>query len=237
MSPSSKIFDILGRIFVWVFNREPEEFTVLRKIKYFIASGYKGRVPKSHFKIIKKYVKKGDICIDVGANRGDYTKAFLKQGAFVVAFEPSTMIRTLYEKVGHKKGVTIFGFALGRNCESIRLSEFADDGSTTATTNKGSHSVIYQHVVPCNILDDIRCTPDFIKIDTQGMDYEVLLGAEETLKRCKPIVLAEYEPDLLAERGYTISDMIKYMSGLGYRFETVKIYDVAGDILFIPEGK
>ena len=42
-------------------------------------------------------------------------------------------------------------------------------------------------------LDSLKLTvkTDFIKIDVEGMDYKVLCGAEETIKRDKPVIMIE----------------------------------------------
>jgi len=64
--------------------------------------------------------------------------------------------------------------------------------------------------VPCTKLDSfLKTRPDIIKIDTQGHEWEVLRGADETLKM-NPILLMEVHlerdieriPTLLAEYGY-----------------------------------
>ena len=40
-------------------------------------------------------------------------------------------------------------------------------------------------------LDSFQLKPDFIKIDVEGFEYQVLLGSEETIRSCRPILLVE----------------------------------------------
>lgn len=40
-------------------------------------------------------------------------------------------------------------------------------------------------------LDDFKLKPYFIKVDVQGFEMEVLQGAEETIRKYKPIFLIE----------------------------------------------
>ena len=47
-------------------------------------------------------------------------------------------------------------------------------------------------------LDDWQLSPDIIKIDTEGFEYEVLLGLGQTIARGRPFIMLEYNPDLLA---------------------------------------
>jgi FkbM family methyltransferase len=39
--------------------------------------------------------------------------------------------------------------------------------------------------------DDLNLKPEFMKIDVEGGEFDVLQGAEETLARCRPIVMTE----------------------------------------------
>ena len=40
-------------------------------------------------------------------------------------------------------------------------------------------------------LDDWELEPDFIKIDVQGLEYQVLAGGLETIRRYRPVIMAE----------------------------------------------
>jgi hypothetical protein len=40
-------------------------------------------------------------------------------------------------------------------------------------------------------LDDCRLETDFLKIDVQGLEYQVLAGGIQTIRRCRPVVIAE----------------------------------------------
>ena len=46
-------------------------------------------------------------------------------------------------------------------------------------------------------LDDWELAPDIIKVDTEGFEYEVLLGLGRTIARHRPFIMLEYNPDLL----------------------------------------
>ena len=50
----------------------------------------------------------------------------------------------------------------------------------------------------------------FIKIDIEGMEYEALLGARETIRRLKPLLYLEYHG------GETCADLYKLLDNLGY---------------------
>ena len=57
---------------------------------------------------------------------------------------------------------------------------------------------------------------DFIKIDVEGNEHNVLLGGADVLSKCKPIVYAEMLRKHAARFGYHPNDTIAYMKSLGY---------------------
>lgn len=50
---------------------------------------------------------------------------------------------------------------------------------------------------------------DFLKLDVEGMEHDVLRGGRATLERCRPIVMAEI---IKSDRG----ELIRFLQGLGY---------------------
>ncbi|MDD5633944.1 MAG: FkbM family methyltransferase, partial [Candidatus Omnitrophica bacterium] len=51
-----------------------------------------------------RFIKKGELCFDIGANIGDRTGVFLKLGASVIAIEPQeNCVKRMIEKFGKNK--------------------------------------------------------------------------------------------------------------------------------------
>lgn len=73
--------------------------------------------------------------------------------------------------------------------------------------------------IPSKVLDeDMRLNDvDFIKIDTEGAEYYVILGAIEIIKKYKPLIQAEVNG--LSERNFGIPKMIliELLTSLGYQ--------------------
>ncbi|MBI4310010.1 MAG: FkbM family methyltransferase, partial [Candidatus Omnitrophica bacterium] len=63
--------------------------------------------------------------------------------------------------------------------------------------HKGKSIVIVEYRVDIVPLDELNLKPDIIKIDTEGFDYEVLLGLVKTIESCRPPIMIEYNPDLM----------------------------------------
>ncbi|HTW28930.1 MAG TPA: FkbM family methyltransferase [Acetobacteraceae bacterium] len=55
-----------------------------------------------------------------------------------------------------------------------------------------------------------------IKIDTQGADLRVLRGAEATIRRCRPVVLFEWERDLAAQHGSALEEFPAFFAPFDY---------------------
>lgn len=64
--------------------------------------------------------------------------------------------------------------------------------------------------VPVCRLDDLGLSPDFVKIDTEGSEGEVVAGLSETLARCRPVLMVERRASSFA----AVCDRVR---GLGYR--------------------
>lgn len=232
--PTNKIFSFTRRI-LNLIEINPSNNKILSEIKKYLVFHGNKRLDPYHVSIIKKYIKKGFTVIDVGANCGDYTKLFLSLGATVHAFEPSTMFRILYDR--YKNEAHCYGFALGETESEIILNEFDNSGANTGTDIAliGGGKFLLSHKVRCKRLDSFEIVPNFIKIDVEGMDYDVLKGAYRTLKEFHPVVLAEFNKIYMESSGRSPIKMLEYMDELGYDFQTIQSYGYVTDVLFTPK--
>jgi FkbM family methyltransferase len=77
---------------------------------------------------------------------------------------------------------------------------------------------------------------DFIKLDLEGYELKALRGAEQTLRRHRPIVVAESGVQL--ERyGDSHEDLMAFMAALGYTAKQLPLLHEGGDVfdmLFRP---
>jgi FkbM family methyltransferase len=80
---------------------------------------------------------------------------------------------------------------------------------------------------------------DFIKLDVDGHELDVLKSGEKFIKKERPIIFIEIAPYLYPEFGYECSELIKYISKLGYSFysdDIVKIKNIDSYINKITYG-
>lgn len=75
---------------------------------------------------------------------------------------------------------------------------------------------------------------DFAKIDIQGAEIAFLQGAEETIKRCRPILVIEAEEHTLCRYGFNTAQMFEKLKSLDYVLLLVE-YEYPSDYLCIPK--
>ena len=179
-----------------------------------------------------KIIKPGDICWDIGANIGFYTCLLASQvektGA-VVAFEPA--VRTygyLHQNVSLNqfKNVTIVNKGLGDKTERRPLyySEAALAEGTASL--KYAEGRVASECVTLDTIDNLipeLPIPDFIKIDVEGYQLEVLRGGEQCLKTHTPLLMVELK-DVGETNREDYNEIEKYIASLGYSLYEIGKY-------------
>jgi hypothetical protein len=78
---------------------------------------------------------------------------------------------------------------------------------------------------------DIR--PDFLKIDVEGSESDVLTGARETIRRCRPKMLIELHHFDGNLGGNPVPNLL---AGLGYDVEWIERTDLTSHVLALPRS-
>lgn len=168
-----------------------------------------------------KDLKAGDLVLDVGANIGNHAIYFAGVcDARVIAFEPNPAALTLLKENiaanGLRRRIQVKDYALGSEAGQ------ADFDRSVAASNLGAVRLTMAKDGEAKVrrLDDVDlpAAPRLIKIDAEGMDFDVLRGAETLLKEHQPIVAVEagnrknYNEiaDFLGELGYIRRESLNY---------------------------
>lgn len=139
-----------------------------------------------------KFILKGDIFFDVGANVGNRVLPLLELGAKVFAFEPQKSCRNILKwRFGGK--ITVIPKALGENEDEKNLHVSNFSGISSISTDwinsvKDTRFKNYEwgavEKVQITTLDKAIKTygvPKFIKIDVEGYELEVLKGLSQPI--------------------------------------------------------
>lgn len=170
------------------------------------------------------HVKNWSFAIDIGANIGLWAKDLSSYFDKLVCFEPNPNCINYLKKNIKIQTATIYSCALGSKEENKNLfihpinsgaSSFVDN--TKIGVDEESRPVygsFPEETLKVNVnikkLDNFNFKKiDFIKIDVQGYEFEVLKGAEITLSINNPIICIEEDSP---ENSKTIS----YLESLNY---------------------
>lgn len=157
-----------------------------------------------------RHCKRFDLALDCGAHRGVTVNCLLTVFKKVVAFEPSNLADKIDDRaIVHK-------IALGK--------EFSCGSLAPGKHNTGQTHVVEGKDILIAPLDSFDLSPDFIKLDVEGMELEVLMGGKETILRSKPLIMFE-ENGLSLRRGVARGETGQYLESLGMRrLEVLKLH-------------
>jgi FkbM family methyltransferase len=158
--------------------------------------------------------------VDVGANVGLWSRDLVKHFAQVVAFEPVAIFRECLEKNVTGTNFVVSPLALGD--QDTQATMIITEGNTGHShldpTKMGTGDVQVVRLDNLNMLDI-----DYIKIDCEGYEYRVLQGAEQTIKRCRPVVVVEQKPHDAYSKQYAQHAAVELLKSWGMiRLDQVK---------------
>lgn len=167
----------------------------------------------------------GGVLFDVGANYGSYTDHLrrIAPTAQIHSFEPHPQTFARLAARMDRAGVTLVQAALSDKAGTLDLFDFAtSDGSTQASLSREAVAIyedeIISHRIACMTLDDYLdkqgiATVDFLKIDTEGFDLNVLKGAQSAIREQRiRIIQFEFVPANIATH-VTMRDIFEALPG------------------------
>ncbi len=202
-----------------------------------------------------QFTKEKCIAIDVGAHFGGYSQFLRETGMFakVIAFEPNIENYRVLSAESDKYAKNTFevvNAALSNKAGILEL--FCDEDSATgsllnyAAKDKPNEKINSQ-VVNVFTLDGYLNKLGFadklglIKIDTQGNDLAVILGAEKTIALHRPIIQTEFIYIPLYEGQCTPKELEAELTSLNYTLYALNNLHVTKqgrlafcDALYIP---
>lgn len=163
-----------------------------------------------------RFVTDFSCAIDGGAHVGTWSKLMAEAFQKVVAFEPSPdTFECLVENLKAFEHVECQPYALGAGPGKVSMTL---DAANEARANTGGRFVQVGGDIPVITIDSLALPScGFIKLDIEGSEPMALQGAEQTIRRCRPIVL--FENKRLWTRYFNLpKDAVsRFLSGHGYR--------------------
>jgi FkbM family methyltransferase len=177
-----------------------------------------GEFAESENRLMRAFLKPGDTVLDVGANVGTVALALARAvgpAGRVVAFEPQRLVFQALCATLTMNGLTHVEArrqAVGRVSGAIRIPVV----DPTVEQNLGSVRIEagpdgVGDLVPLVTIDELALPAcALVKIDVEGMDYDVLLGAKETIARARPVLYFEGHAGEETARAMTFARDRKY---------------------------
>lgn len=134
-----------------------------------------------------RYIKPGDLCFDIGANRGERSAVFLQLGAVTVAVEPLARYCTQLSQQYAGQPFTIVNAAVAdvAGTAALMICDQYDECSTLSEDFKVNYAdgnkltwtnTTKVAAVTLGGLQQQYGTPAYCKIDVEGMEWRVLKG-------------------------------------------------------------
>jgi FkbM family methyltransferase len=173
--------------------------------------------------IVDELMPDTPVVIEVGSNIGASLVQIkrARPTAIVYCCEPSRRFAPVL-----RRNIQSYGWGDVAVLEAVLASQTEQRSlfSNTSTASivmadYGSHEFLATTTVETTTLDVAFATldrVDLLKIDTDGFDYDVLLGGKALLERLRPILHFEFAPKLLAAAGRSPSDAVAFVQELGY---------------------
>jgi FkbM family methyltransferase len=128
------------------------------------------------------------VAIDIGANVGLWTRDLCQFFQRVHAIEPVADFRDCLRKNVPATNLTLHDCALGKEC--TRVNMIVTEGNTGHSHVDSSS--FGQGQIEMRTLDTMNLPQaNYIKLDCEGYEHNIVLGGEHYIKACRPIIVVE----------------------------------------------
>lgn len=237
------LYTILGKSLY--FKTVSSSFLALYKTG--ILSGFQKF--KTHY-LVKEFIRKNDIIIDIGANLGYYTSIFAEQAGTdgkVYAVEPVKLYMDILKTNTSKyNNIDYIPYALsdseGESAMGIESGKKFRHGLTKIISDEKKLQDMEAYSVmrktPESVFGELDRL-DYIKCDIEGHEIKVIPGFKKLIEKFNPLIQIELEK--------TNFDIINnFLTALGYKaysyanrklIRVLEAIDITGDIIYIPENR
>ncbi len=194
-------------------------------------------ITQSEINFYKKFIRKGDLVIDIGANIGDTTVPMAlaagKEG-LTLGFDPNPYVYKILEansKLNSSKtNIIPLPYAITEN-----ESEFFYNSSEASFANGGIQEIdkgyhgkysLQQKIKGIRLSDYLRENYSkelnklsFIKVDAEGLDSTILKSVRDLIETYKPLVIAECFTKSTKEERYDLYNTVALPGYKIYKFD------------------
>ncbi len=189
-------------------------------------------------KLFLSWLKPDTVYYDIGSNIGFHAltaNRVIKTGK-IYAFEPMPAVREIFKKhislnskLIMSNSIELLPIAISNKAGQVQFSNdlLHQDGNTYIKESYVFSGAKNKITVNCQSIDGLieqgYKKPGVIKIDVEGAEYDVLLGAKNTLQQYQPhILLATHDCHLPGVQ----QKCVNFLQELGYQLQHTGMYHV-----------
>jgi len=166
---------------------------------------------------ICKLIGEGAVVVDGGAYVGDHTFGYLKAAGKtgrVYSFEPEPeAYRCL---VRNCPDAFTYQIALGDSYGPSTMRIVYNNPGASWLEKSGLRPLF---VIPLDAME--LPSVSLLKLDLEGYEFQALIGAIETIKRCRPIIVIEIYEAALERQGAKPQDIFTFLDQMGYQYRNL----------------
>lgn len=178
---------------------------------------------------LSKYVLEACTIIDIGAHVGSHSIMYkaINPSAIVYCFEPQKMLyKLLCLNISNNNLYNIYSYnnAVGESVYDAQMNPYSTDGENSMRNIEYGSSNVFNlagvqigsggenvKVISLDALKVNKC--DFMKIDVEGYEPNVIMGAREMIRSCRPVISFEVNQKKSPNINTTTVEMLE---SLGY---------------------
>lgn len=171
--------------------------------------------------LLKAYCKTSDVVLDIGANIGSVALSLAAHVKEIYAFEPHPKIYSFLKSnidLNKASNVHPFNYGLGKEEGTLYFSDKSDDSQNCIKTQGNTEVTI--RTLDKLLEDGTIAPPHIIKIDVEGYETQVLMGAKATCERVR-ILYVECIDSSLKKYGSSEEMLVKIIQNYGFQVSIV----------------
>lgn len=201
---------------------------------------FKGYYDLLVIRLIKKYLPRGGVFVEVGANIGDHSLIASKIAKKVIAIEPvNYLCDRLREncKLNRIKNISIVPLAVSKEkTVSVFFPQTANQGGGSLyKTNDAELKEIKAASKPLDEILKGEERIDLIQMDVVGHDGKIILDSYDTISRHRPIIIFEFNKRCWELAGTDLKNVLEFLKSFNYSFKKIGKGNSGFNVLCLPD--